>query len=241
VRDREQQAEEDGQAPPGEALVVDDPHRVLAHPTHYRSCGDRMLVLYDNPASSNALKVRFLLAELGLDYESREVPFAKPRPEWLTEWHPWGTIPGLEDGELRLGESNTILRYLAMRAGRDDLYPQEPAARARVDWLLDTWSTQVRPAVFPLELVALFTDSRDNAAIAAATGPAVEALSRVERLAGDAGYLVGDGLTIADCCAAPTLWRSRGLELPFEHWPRLALIRETHSSHPAFLAAGPVR
>lgn len=27
------------------------------------------IVLYDNPASSNALKVRFLLAVLGLEYE----------------------------------------------------------------------------------------------------------------------------------------------------------------------------
>ena len=39
-----------------------------------------MLVLYDHPASSNALKARFLLAELGLEYERRHVPFAEPRP-----------------------------------------------------------------------------------------------------------------------------------------------------------------
>ena len=38
------------------------------------------LVLYDNPASSNALKIRFLLAELGLPYERRTVPFAYPGP-----------------------------------------------------------------------------------------------------------------------------------------------------------------
>ena len=40
------------------------------------------IVLYDNPASSNAMKVRFLLAELGLDYERRHVPLAHPRPGW---------------------------------------------------------------------------------------------------------------------------------------------------------------
>jgi glutathione S-transferase len=28
------------------------------------------LILYDNPASSNAMKVRFPLAELGLPYQS---------------------------------------------------------------------------------------------------------------------------------------------------------------------------
>ena len=34
------------------------------------------LVLHDNPLSSNAQKVRFLLAELGETAELREVPFA---------------------------------------------------------------------------------------------------------------------------------------------------------------------
>ena len=68
------------------------------------------LVLYDNPASSNALKVRFLLSELGLEYERVTVPLARPRPDWYTERYPFGTIPFLEDGDLRLGESNAILR-----------------------------------------------------------------------------------------------------------------------------------
>jgi glutathione S-transferase len=40
------------------------------------------IVLYDNPASSNAMKVRFMLAELGLPYERRRVPLAHPRPDW---------------------------------------------------------------------------------------------------------------------------------------------------------------
>lgn len=38
------------------------------------------LLLYDNPLSSNALKVRLLLAELGLPYERQTVPFDLPGP-----------------------------------------------------------------------------------------------------------------------------------------------------------------
>jgi glutathione S-transferase len=41
-----------------------------------------VLELYDHPVSSNALKVRFLLAELGLDYERIRVPIERPRPDW---------------------------------------------------------------------------------------------------------------------------------------------------------------
>lgn len=39
-----------------------------------------MLTLYDHPDSSCALRVRFLLAELGLPYDRRQVPMVRPRP-----------------------------------------------------------------------------------------------------------------------------------------------------------------
>ena len=100
------------------------------------------------PWSQNVQKVRFLLAELGEPYALREVPFGARAP---------GLAPGREtrsaacrrsstDG-LVLAESHAILRYLAARAGRDDLYPAALADRARVDWLLDAIATTLRPAL----------------------------------------------------------------------------------------------
>ena len=50
-------------------------------------------VLHDNALSSNAQKVRFLLAELGQTAELREVPFAYPRPDWHLAVNPLGGIP----------------------------------------------------------------------------------------------------------------------------------------------------
>jgi glutathione S-transferase len=111
--------------------------------------------LYDNGASSNAMKVRMLLAELGEAYERRRVPLARPRPDWYVERYRFGTVPFLEDGALKLGESNAILRYLAQSRGRTDLYPAEPRVRARVDWALDAWSTQIRGGLFPAEQIGL--------------------------------------------------------------------------------------
>ena len=113
------------------------------------------IVLYDNPVSTNAMKVRFLLAVLGLDYDRKYVPMARPRPDWYLDRYPFGTIPFMEDGDVELGESNAMLRYLANRQGRTDLYPVEPAARARVDWALDAWSTQFRGGFYPAERIGL--------------------------------------------------------------------------------------
>src|SRR5690242_10517287 len=107
------------------------------------------LTLYDFPQSGNAQKVRLLLAELGLEFEHRHVPHTRPRPDWYLELNPFGGVPYVVDGDVALAESQAILRYLAVREGRDDLYPADPARRARVDWALDAWATFTVPRLLP--------------------------------------------------------------------------------------------
>ena len=209
-----------------------------------------MLTLYDNPGSSNALKVRMLLAELGLDYQRAHVPFPRPRPEALLAVYPFGSIPALVDGDLRLGESNAILRYLAAREDRDDLYPADLRQRARVDQALDAWQTMVRPAAGKLDGLALlwtnreqgggrWEDAPDQEALQEAIPAVVQAYDNFERLLPGEGYVCGT-FTIADCCVAPGLWRTHRLPLPTERWPKLMRVRQLVTEHPSFKAAGPV-
>ena len=112
------------------------------------------LVLHDNPLSSNAQKVRFLLAELGQTAELREVPFAYPRPDWHLAVNPLGGIPAIVHDGFELAESNTVLRYLATRSGDTQIYPSDLPDRATVNWLLDAIATFLRPALFPIEQAA---------------------------------------------------------------------------------------
>jgi glutathione S-transferase len=207
------------------------------------------IVLYDNPVSANAMKVRFLLAVLELDYEREYVPMPRPRPDWYLARYPFGTIPFMEDGELELGESNAILRYLANREGRTDLYPTEPAARARVDWALDAWSTQFRGGFYPAERIGLMhediekgggrSEDADQEELAEAIDGAREKLDLMERFVAGNGTVLGT-FSIADCAFAPVLWRWYRLPLSFEPWPKVALLRDTVTAHPAFAAMGPV-
>ena len=207
------------------------------------------LLLYDHPVSSNALKARFLLAELGLAYDTKHVPFAEPRPDWYTAVNPFGRIPTLVDGGFVLPESNAILRYLAQREERYDLYPLEPRERARVDVALDAWSTQIRPQFFGLERVAILHrdletgggtwEEADPAAIEAARGPVEAALDKWERFIADNGTVLGS-FGIADCCAGPVLWRTLRLPLDLERWPKAARLREAITARASFQAAGPV-
>jgi glutathione S-transferase len=207
------------------------------------------IVLYSNPASSNAMKVRFLLAELGLEYGRRHVPLARPRPDWYLERYPFGTIPFMEDGDVELGESNAMLRYLANKEGRTDLYPADPPGRARVDWALDAWSTQFRGAFFPAERIGLMQtdldiggsrpEDADQAELAAAIEAVSPKLDVMERFVAGNGTVLGT-FTIADCAFAPVLWRWYRLPLAFDPWPKVALLRDTVTARPAFAAMEPL-
>ena len=206
------------------------------------------LVLYDNPRSSNALKVRFLLAELGLAYERRTVALSRPRPAEYLALNPVGGIPALVDGGFVLAESQAILRYLADREGRADLYPTAPRERARVDEFLDRFTTGIRGAFFRHERRALGYSPEKGGWDAVARDP--EGAARVEPeiqpTLGLLDALVEPGaavlgrFTIADCALAPVLYRTTHTGLDLTPHPRLHALREALLSRPAFAAAEPV-
>jgi glutathione S-transferase len=206
------------------------------------------LVLYDNPMSSNALKVRFLLAELGLAYERRTVPLSRPRPADYLALNPVGGIPALVDDGFVLAESQAILRYLADREGRADLYPTAPRDRARVDEFLDRFATGFRAAFFRHERLALGyapgkggwdavpRDPEGAARVQREIQPTLEVL---DALVEAAGAVLGR-FTIADCAVAPVLFRTTRTGLDLTPHARLHALREALIARPAFAAAGPV-
>jgi glutathione S-transferase len=173
------------------------------------------LILHANPRSSNAQKVRFLLGELGLVAEIREVPFGIHRPGWHLAVNPLGGIPALVDGDLQLAESHAILRYLATREARTDLYPQELTQRARVDWLLDAIATTLREVTRPFDAAAFGWRRRRGIGAeapaadggAAALAEAAPTLQALAVLLDPAGFACLGRLTLADIAAAPYLHR----------------------------------
>jgi glutathione S-transferase len=204
--------------------------------------------LYDNPRSSNALKIRVLLAELGVAYERVEVPLADPRPDWYLALNPVGRVPALEDGDLLLTESQAILRYLADREGAQELYGRDPRERAPVDEFLDRFAQTLRPALFRVEAAALcytpgvgfVPENGDPEAARNAERAIAGTLALFDRLvAPGGGYALGR-FTIADCAAAPALFRSIRTGLDLGPYPALARWRETLLARPAFARAEPV-
>jgi glutathione S-transferase len=206
------------------------------------------LTLYDFPTSGNARKVRLLLAELGLEFERVAVPRARPRPDWYLAVNPFGGVPAIRDGDLVLAESQAILRYLATREGRDDLYPADPVARARVDWALDAWTTAAFPRIQSLyRALAVETmdedgrphpENADAEKVERETPSAREGFALYEAFVADDGTVAGGGFTIADCACGSFLLRV-GDGWPFDlaaEFPKLGRIRDALTARPSAAA-----
>jgi glutathione S-transferase len=105
------------------------------------------VILYDHPASANCLKVRVLLRQLGLEYESVTVDLFSGetrRPEHLAR-NPDGRVPVLEldSGEM-LPESGAILLHLAEGT---PFVPAGALDRARVHQWMFFEQNQVEPGI----------------------------------------------------------------------------------------------
>jgi glutathione S-transferase len=201
------------------------------------------LVLHDNALSSNAQKVRFLLAELGQTAELREVPFAHPRPDWHLAVNPLGGIPAIVHDGFELAESNTILRYLATRSGDTQIYPSDLPDRATVNWLLDAIATYLRPTLLTIEEAAYgVRGGRGLGAEAPAAdgGSAAfaKALPKLERFEGlldtESPWACCGRFTIADVAGTPVLHRLRRTGLPLSGIPRFAAWAEACCERPAW-------
>jgi glutathione S-transferase len=202
-----------------------------------------MLTLWTHPRSSNGQKVSFLLAELGLPFEERVVPLARPRPAEYLVRNPVGGLPLLQDDDFVLAESQAILRYLAARAARDDLYPADPRDRARVDEFLDRFATGLRTQLFRRELVMLGwtaahgfrAEDADPGAAPAIDAEIQPALALLDGLVGTRGAAL-DRFTIADCALAPVLQRALDTGLDLSPYPRLSALSDLLLARPAWVA-----
>jgi len=90
-----------------------------------------MITLYDADRCPYCARVRIVLAEKDVEYETVTIDL-RNRPDWLYEKNPLGKVPVLEEDAFLLPESDVIIEYLDERYPEPALLPLDPAARALV-------------------------------------------------------------------------------------------------------------
>ena len=110
-------------------------------------------LLYGVPFSQPVRAVTWVLLHKGLAFEPvLVIPGSAGRngsrhPDFLAK-NPAGTVPVYEEPDtgLVIAEAHAVMSYLCNRHGWHDLYPVDPARRARVDWYLHFHHRNVREA-----------------------------------------------------------------------------------------------
>ena len=168
-----------------------------------------MLELYGKPTSINVRKVLWLCA--GLDLPLHHDP--APAPELLAALNPNRQVPVLRDGGFVLWESNSICRYLAARAGRDDLLPAAAQPRARVEQWMDWQASDLNSAwrqVF-MARVRQHPDYPDDARAEASLAQWNRLMGVLDaQLADGRAHVTGSAFTLADIVLGLSTqrWRS---------------------------------
>jgi glutathione S-transferase len=180
------------------------------------------------------LRPRWACEELGLAYRERLIS-ARQRPEWYFAEQPWGQVPCLRDGEVRVFESGAILLHLAEREAA--LLPREGQARADVlSWLFAAFNS-VEPGFMELANVSLFSAGQDWAE---ARKPGLleqlgQKLDKVEQALGEREWLA-DEFSIADVAMISILRIPRDSAL-IAGRPALHAYRTRGEARPAFQRA----
>jgi glutathione S-transferase len=168
--------------------------------------------LYYHPASTTSRIVMLCAAEenIALDYQVVDLFTGEHMKPPYSDKNPSCLVPMIEDGDFRLTECSTIIKYLAGQAGAAS-WPKDARARAKVSEMMDWFNTNlyrdfayglVYPQAFP-------THKRRSDEAQASTLEWGKEKSKIwlkvldQNLIGPKrSYLVGDSLTVADYLGA---------------------------------------
>ena len=192
-----------------------------------------MIRLWGRKSSINVQKVLWCLAELGLE-ESKDferidagLHFGKNRtPEFLA-LNPNGLVPTLQDGDLVLWESNTILRYLVRQYDKSKRFPTDIASQYQseksMDWQLGTMWPSLRVAF--LGLTRTPENERNYEVIHKAYQDTNALLAMLDQQLGNQSYCSGDSFNIGDIPLALCVsrWILLSETFPEQTGPRLSL------------------
>jgi glutathione S-transferase len=197
-----------------------------------------VLTLWYAPRT-RAVRVRWLLEELGLPYELPRVEFERP-VRTFAQQTPLGKLPVIEDDGVTIGESGAIVEYILERYGDGRLAPPigSPLRGPFLQWVHFAEATAFPPlGVIVWHAVYQGDADANPGAMAGARERAASSLAVVEQALGTDDYLVGNAFSAADVMMGFTLLAARLLGVLDGRFPRLGAYLDRLERRPAFQRA----
>ncbi|MFO1378523.1 MAG: glutathione S-transferase family protein [Steroidobacteraceae bacterium] len=197
------------------------------------------MLLYDHPLSPYAQKVRIMLREKGLPFETR-IPdgLGSGTDSGYSVQNPRLEVPALTCDEGTLFDSTVILEYLEDRYPIPPLRPAAPLARARCREIEEVCDTHYEAINWGLGEIRFFGRGGDQAEqLRCVAGMETAVLqSWLESHLSDSGWLSGDAYGWADLVAGPFVTMSGIFGLPAAAGSKLGAWVERVLQRPAVAA-----
>lgn len=199
------------------------------------------MIVYGASLSPFVRKVLAYGAEKGRELEHKPLGLGSDDPDFLAA-SPFRKIPGFKDGDFAISDSSAIIHYLEAKYPDPPLIPAAPEARARVIWFdefADTILCACGAKMFFNRIVAPRFLGREGDLETADKAEREELppiLDYLERTLPESGWLVGDGITLADIAVATAFanFRHLGIVLDGRRYPRVAAFAERMLARPSF-------
>lgn len=197
-----------------------------------------MLTVWGRKTSVNVQKPMWLIGELGLEVDRKDVGGAfggTDTPEY-GKLNPHRLIPTVCDGDVTVWESEAVLRYLGASYG-EQYFGKDPAARSQVDqwmsWVQSTWS----PAMTALFVshVRVARQDRNPDTIAAQVAQLHKVATLADQILGERKFIATDALSLADFTFAAFLYRYHTLEIERPALANLSAYYARMCERPAYV------
>lgn len=199
-----------------------------------------MITVWGRDNSTNVKKVLWCLEELGVAYNS--IPaggkFGMTHDAEYLAMNPNALVPCLHDdaASLTLWESNTIVRYLAAQYGKDSLWQDDPATRAKgekwMDWVATTLAAPYR-GVFA-SLIRTPPEQRDQKLIEESIAHCDRLFAMLDNELANQTWLGGEAFSAADIALGPTIYALLNLDVKWQARLNLQRWYQQLTQRPAF-------
>jgi glutathione S-transferase len=198
-----------------------------------------MLKIWGRRSSFNVQKVLWLIGELGLAHE--HIPaggsFGRLDEAAFRALNPHGRVPVLQDGDLAVWESHTILRYLAAQFGRGSFWLDDAGERSRIESWMDWSQTALQPDFLNGVFWGYYRTpaaQRDWPAIRRSLDRCADHFRLLDHLLAKRRFLMGDQLSLADIPIGTSLYRYFELDIERPDLPHVAAWYERLQQRPAY-------
>ena len=158
------------------------------------------MALYSAETSLDCHRVRFVLAEKGINVDIVNVSVDESAAADLAELNPYNQAPTLVDRDLVLYDAGVINDYLDERYPHPPLMPVDPVSRAKLR--LTHYRVQRDWYSLAKEIEASNSKTAEQPA-----RQLKESIIAANELFKMAEYVLSDELSLVDCTLGPLLWR----------------------------------